>query len=67
LQFALHGDQGPPDFPDSRWHAACSRQSYASVQPSSRRSHHMPDLIFILVTLGFFALAAGYVRGCELM
>jgi hypothetical protein len=27
----------------------------------------MQDLIVIAITLGFFALAAGYVRGCELM
>ena len=25
----------------------------------------MQDLVFILVTIGFFAIAMGYVRGCD--
>ena len=37
------------------------------IAPAQRRAEElfMLDLIFILVTVGFFALAVGYTRGCE--
>jgi hypothetical protein len=35
------------------------------VAPSDARSLPMSDLVFILVTLAFFAVCWLYVRGCE--
>jgi hypothetical protein len=38
------------------WHGRCFRADEGAP---------MTDLVFILVTLAFFALAAAYVLGCE--
>jgi hypothetical protein len=50
-----------------------SRTCAATIWVSARRatSNHrsggqpMGDIVFILITVAFFALAAAYTRGCE--
>ncbi len=59
LHAAMRRGSGPTNRPESRgghWHARCSLAA-----PRCR----VKDLVFVLITVGFFAVSWLYVRACE--
>jgi len=41
------------------------RVSSAGVPLRAKKESRVRDLLFTLVTIGFFLIAVGYLRGCE--
>ena len=52
----------------ANWHIKPERGRTLLASSSSRRPEKesgVRDLVFTIVTIGFFLMAIGYIRGCE--